>query len=66
MKAKNLRSVVNPVTQANGRQCFEDDLSKVQLKCERKTQEVQGAYSEKTSLLTVLKEKEIMIDSIRR
>lgn len=46
--------------------CFEDDLSKTQLKCERKTQEVQGALSEKTSLLTVLKEKEIMIDSIRR
>lgn len=46
--------------------CLEDDLSKVQLKCERKTQEVQGALSEKTSLLTVLKEKEIMIDSIRR
>ena len=46
--------------------CFEDDLSKVQLKCERKSQEVQGALSEKTSLLTVLKEKEIMIDSIRR
>ena len=46
--------------------CFEDDLSKLQLKCERKTQEVQGALSEKTSLLTVLKEKEIMIDSIRR
>lgn len=46
--------------------CFEDDLSKIQLKCERKTQEVQGALSEKTSLLTVLKEKEIMIDSIRR
>jgi len=46
--------------------CFEDDLSKIQLKCERKTQEVQGVLSEKTSLLTVLKEKEIMIDSIRR
>ena len=46
--------------------CFEDDLSKVQLKCERKSQEVQGALSEKTSLLTVLKEKEIMIDSIGR
>jgi len=41
-------------------------LSKVQLKCERKSQEVQGALSEKTSLLTVLKEKEIMIDSIGR
>jgi hypothetical protein len=27
---------------------------------------VQGALSEKTSLLTVLKEKEIMIDSLRR
>ena len=36
------------------------------LKCERKTQEVAGALSEKTSLLTVLKEKEIMIDSTRR
>ena len=46
--------------------CFEDDLSKLMLKCERKSQEVQGALSEKTSLLTVLKEKEIMIDSIRR
>ena len=46
--------------------CMEDDLSKLQLKCERKSQEVQGALSEKTSLLTVLKEKEIMIDSIRR
>ena len=46
--------------------CFEDDISKLQLKCERKTQDVQGALSEKTSLLTVLKEKEIMIDSIRR
>ena len=41
-------------------------MSKIQLKCERKTQEVQGVLSEKTSLLTVLKEKEIMIDSIRR
>jgi hypothetical protein len=46
--------------------CFEDDLSKLQLKCERKAHEVQGALSEKTSLLTVMKEKEIMIDSIRR
>lgn len=46
--------------------CFEDDISKIQLKCERKAQETQGALSEKTSLLTVLKEKEIMIDSIRR
>jgi hypothetical protein len=27
---------------------------------------VQGALSEKTSLLTVMKEKEIMIDSLRR
>ena len=48
------------------KKCFEDDLSKIQLKCERKAQEVQGALSEKTSLLTVMKEKEIMIDSIRR
>ena len=46
--------------------CMEDDLAKVQLKCERRTQEIQGALSEKTSLLTVMKEKEIMIDSIRR
>ena len=48
------------------KKCFEDDLSKIQLKCERKAQEVQGAMSEKTSLLTVMKEKEIMIDSLRR
>jgi len=46
--------------------CFEDDLAKLQLKCERKTHEVQGVISEKTSLLTVMKEKEIMIDSTRR
>lgn len=46
--------------------CFEDDISKLQLKCERKAQEAQGAIAEKTSLLTVMKEKEIMIDSIRR
>jgi len=46
--------------------CLEDDVGKLQLKCERKAQEVQGAISEKTSLLTVMKEKEIMIDSIRR
>lgn len=48
------------------KKCLEDDLMKIQLKCERKAQEVQGALSEKTSLLTVLKEKEIMIDSLRR
>ena len=46
--------------------CLEDDNQKLQLKCERKAQEVHGALSEKTSLLTVLKEKEIMIDSTRR
>jgi len=36
------------------------------MKCERKLQEVHGALSEKTSFLTMLKEKEIMIDSTRR
>lgn len=41
-------------------------MAKVQLKCERRSQEIQGTLSEKTSLLTVMKEKEIMIDSIRR
>jgi hypothetical protein len=46
--------------------CLEDDLNKYQLKYERKAQEVHGALSEKTSLLTIMKEKEIMIDSIRR
>ena len=45
---------------------LQDDHQKLVLKCERKTQEVAGALSEKTSLLTVLKEKEIMIDSTRR
>lgn len=41
-------------------------MSNTALKCERKSQEVQGAVQEKNSLLTVLKEKEILIDSVRR
>ena len=47
-------------------QCLKDDSANIKLKCERKTQEMQGVILEKNSLLTVLKEKEILIDSVRR
>jgi hypothetical protein len=46
--------------------CLEDDVHKESLKAERKTQEALACLKDKTSLLSTLKEKELMIDSLRR
>ena len=46
--------------------CLEDDLQKQSLRAEKKTQEANAAGNEKTSMLTLLKEKEILIDSLKR
>lgn len=46
--------------------CLEDDIHKEQLKAERKTQEALSESKEKTSYLATLKERELMIDSMRR
>lgn len=46
--------------------CIEDDLQKQALKTEKKTQELNQTISEKTSLLGLMKEKEIMMDSMKR
>jgi hypothetical protein len=46
--------------------CLEDDVHKESLKAERKAQEALACLKDKTSLLSTLKEKELMIDSLRR
>jgi len=46
--------------------CLEDDGHKHLLKAERKAAEALSAIKDKTSLLSTLKEKELMIDSLRR
>ena len=46
--------------------CLEDDVHKVSLKAEKKTQEAHAELKEKTSLLATLKEKELQVDSLRR
>ena len=46
--------------------CLEDDLQKACLKVEKKVQELNGVTNEKNSLLSLLKEKEIMMDSMKR
>lgn len=46
--------------------CLEDDIHKEQLKAERKSQEALAENKEKTSHLATLKERELMIDSMRR
>jgi hypothetical protein len=46
--------------------CLEDDIHKEQLKAERKSQEAVAESKEKTSYLATLKERELMIDSMRR
>ena len=46
--------------------CLEDDIHKEQLKAERKSQEALAENKEKTSYLATLKERELMIDSMRR
>ena len=46
--------------------CLEDEVHKINLKAERKTQEAHSELKEKTSLLSTLKEKELQLDSLRR
>ena len=46
--------------------CLEDDVHKMSLKAEKKTQEAHAELKEKTSLLATLKEKELQVDSMRR
>lgn len=46
--------------------CLEDDLQKACLKAEKKVQESNALSSEKNALLGLLKEKEIMLDSMKR
>lgn len=46
--------------------CLEDDLQKQCLKAEKRLQEANAATNDKTSLLSLLKEKEIMSDSLKR
>jgi hypothetical protein len=46
--------------------CVEDDLQKAQLKAEKRSQEANAAHTEKTSMLSLLKEKEILLDSFKR
>ena len=46
--------------------CLEDDLQKACLKAEKKVQEANALTSEKNSILGLLKEKEIMMDSMKR
>jgi len=46
--------------------CLEDDVHKMSLKAEKKTQEAHAEIKEKTSLLATLKEKELQVDSLRR
>ena len=46
--------------------CMEEDLLKAGLKAEKKAQEANAFSNEKTSLLSLLKEKEILLDSMKR
>ena len=46
--------------------CLEDEVHKIGLKAERKTQEAHAELKEKTSLLATLKEKELQVDSLKR
>ena len=46
--------------------CLEDDMQKQCLKVEKKSQECNATISEKNSILSILKEKEIMLDSMKR
>jgi hypothetical protein len=46
--------------------CLEDDFQKQTLKTEKKIQEVHATENEKHSIQTILKEKEIMLDTMRR
>ena len=46
--------------------CVEEDLLKAGLKAEKKSQEANAFANEKTSLLSLLKEKEILLDSLKR
>ena len=46
--------------------CLEDDIHKMSLKVEKKTQEAHAELKEKTSLLATLKERELQVDSLRR
>ncbi len=46
--------------------CLEDEVQKQQLKGERKAQEVLQMANEKASIMGILKEKEIMLDSMKR
>lgn len=44
----------------------EDESHKMSLKAERKTQEAVSEAKEKTQLLVMVKEKDLMLDSMRR
>ena len=46
--------------------CLEDDAHKAHLKAEKRAQEAQAAENDKTSMLTLMKEKDILLDSLRR
>lgn len=46
--------------------CLEDDSHKAHLKAEKRSQEAQAAENDKTSMLTLMKEKDILLDSLRR
>ena len=46
--------------------CLEDDVHKEALRAERKSQEALAENKEKTSFLATLKERELMLDSMRR
>ena len=45
---------------------LEDDLQKQTLKVEKKVQEINSVESEKASVLSLMKEKEILLDSMKR
>ena len=46
--------------------CLEDDFQKQCFKAEKKASETVAVNNEKTSLLSLMKEKEILIDSFKR
>jgi hypothetical protein len=46
--------------------CLEDELQKQQLKAEKRAQEATASAQDKTSLLGLMKEKEILLDSMKR
>jgi len=45
---------------------MEEEVHKVSLRAERKTQDALSESKEKTSLLITLKEKDLQLDSMRR